>query len=206
MSGAPRFGRADQLNAMAERQGEGPRPEVLGHIPADSPLLSEQPSKPSASWSGPSGQIDMEEGPPPWELEDFTYSNSDARRYIDCPTNWTLFWINPRLLESAGWRYWQPVTAGHPQVTVKIKQMHAPDGNIRREGEKGDILCWMYTSWYKSLQARTKQATDRQTQTALDRVSSLKEDFNHGKYGPYVHLDSANHPTHTAASIKNPTD
>jgi hypothetical protein len=148
----------------------------------------------------------MEEGPPPWELEDYTYSPSDARRYVDVPANWKLFWINPRLLESSGMRYWTAVSASDPRVTVKISQMVAPDGNIRREGEKGDILCWMYDSWYRSLQTQSKKATDLQTQTALDKASTLKEDFNRGKYGPYVHLDSVNHPTHTQAAIKNPTD
>lgn len=161
---------------------------------------------PSATWTGPSGRIDVEEGPPPWELEDYSYTPSDARRYVDVPSNWKLFWINPRLMESAGMRYWQPVTAGDPRVTVKIKQMHAPDGNIRREGEKGDILCWMYDSWYDSLREKTRQEISRQTQSALDKAAALKEDFARGKYGPYVHLDAANHPTHTQAAIKNPTD
>jgi len=199
MGSVPNFGRADRLNALGGA-------EVIGQIPADSPLLSEKPAQPSATWSGPSGQVDMAESPPPWELEDFTYTPSDARRFVDVPANWKLFWINPRLMESAGMRYWQPVTAGDPRVTVKIKQMHAPDGNIRREGEKGDILCWMYQSWYDSLRQKTLAQTNQQTQAALDKTAALKEDFNRGKYGPYVRLDSAQHPTHTMASIQNPTD
>lgn len=197
----PLMGRADRLNAMAEKQGE-----VLGHIAADSPLLSNKPQPTAATWEGPSGHVDMEEGPPPWELEDYQYSASDARRFVDVPANWKLFWINPRLLESSGMRYWQAISASDPRVNIKVKQMHAPDGLIRREGEKGDILCWMYASWYASLQARTRLKTDQQTQAALDKVDSLREDFNRGKFGPYVHLDSALHPTHTQATIRNPTD
>ncbi len=202
----PLMGRADRLNAMADKLGDGPRPEVLGTIAADSPLLNEGPQGTSAQWSGPSGTIDMNEGPPPWELEDAQFADSDARRYVDVPSNWTLYWINPKLLESSGWRYWKPVTIGTPGVKVKVDQMLAPDGNIRRGGEKGDILAWMYTSWRDSLRVKHIETTRRQTQQAVDKVSSLKEEFNRGAYGPYVHLDSATHPTHTSASIKNPTD
>jgi len=198
----PLMGRADRLNAMAEKQGE----TVLGTIPADSPLLKEGPQATSTQWSGPSGNIDLDEGPPPWELEDHQFADSDARRYVEVPDNWVLYWINPRMLESAGWREWKPVTAGHPRVKVKVAQMLAPDGNIRRGGEKGDILTWMYRSWYESLQKKHRELTARQTQAAIDKTASLKDEFNRGKYGPYLHLDSAAHPTHTSASIRNPTD
>ncbi len=202
MAGTPLMGRADRLNAMAEKMGE----QVLGTIPADSPLLNDGPQGTSAQWSGPSGNIDLDEGPPPWELEDTQYADSDARRYVEVPDNWVLYWINPRMLESSGWREWKPVTAGHPRVKVKVAQMLAPDGNIRRGGERGDILTWMYRSWYESLQRKHRESTQRQTQAAVDKVSTLKDDFNRGKYGPYVHMDSVLHPTHTSASIKNPTD
>jgi hypothetical protein len=198
----PLMGRADRLNAMAEKQGE----RIVGTIPADSPLLKEGPQGTATQWSGPSGNIDLNEGPPPWELEDKAFADSDARRYVDVPDNWTLYWINPRMLESSGWRYWKPVTAGTPGVKVKVEQMLAPDGNIRRGGERGDILAWMYTSWRDSLRRKHLDATQKQTQTAVDKAASLKDDFNRGKYGPYVHLDSVTHPTHTGASIKNPTD
>jgi hypothetical protein len=197
--GPPIFGRADRLNAMAQQ-------EVIGHIPGDSPLLKEGPQSIATQWSGPSGTIDMEEGPPPWELEDHQFSDSDARRYVDVPGSWTLYWINPKLLESSGWRYWKPVTVGDPRVKVKVAQMLAPDGNIRRGGEKGDILAYMPTNWVQSMRQRHQVATQRQTQAAVDNVSSLKENFQRGAYGPYVHLDSASHPTHTSATIKNPTD
>lgn len=196
----PLMGRADRLNAL--RGGN----EVIGQIPADSPLLQEQPATSSAQWSGPSGNIDLEEGPPPWELEDVEFSDSDARRFVTVPDNWKLYWINQRLLESAGPRHWSPVTAGDPRVKVKVAQMISADGSIRRGGEKGDILSWMYISWYESLRNRQRKVTDQQTQAALDNVDSLKEEFKRGAYGPYVHLDSAKHPTHTIAEIRNPTD
>jgi hypothetical protein len=200
------IGRAERLNALSEKMGEGPRPEVLGSIPASDPVLQSGPQSPVTSWSGPSGVIDMQEGPPPWELEDVAFSNSDARRYVDVPANWTLYWINPRFLESVGWRYWQPVTVGDPRVKVKVAQMAAPDGNIRRNGDKGDILGWMYTSWRDGIRDKHRASTNRQTQSAVDKMASLKEQMDQGAYGPYVHLDSATHPTHTAAQIKNPTD
>ena len=79
----PLMGRADRLNAMAEKQGE----TVLGTIPADSPLLNNAPQSTATQWSGPSGNIDLEEGPPPWELEDTHFADSDARRYVEVPDN-----------------------------------------------------------------------------------------------------------------------
>lgn len=203
-SRTPLMGRADRLNAMAEKMGGS---HVLGTIPADSPLLQSGPQGTSAQWSGAAGNVDMAEGPPPWELEDHHFSDSDARRYVDVPDNWTLYWINPKLLESSGWRYWKPVTLGTPGVRVKVDQMLAPDGNIRRGGEKGDILAWMYTSWRDSLRRKHLETTQRQTQAAVDQTQSLEEEFNGRKrYGPYVRLDSMQHPTHTSAQIKNPTD
>lgn len=198
----PLMGRADRLNAMAEKLGEGQQDpaQVLGRIPADSPLLKEGPQGPSGvRWTGPSGNIDLEEGPPPWELEDKHFADSDARRYVDVPDNWTLYWINPKLLESSGWRYWKPVTMGHPGVKVKVDQMLAPDGNIRRGGERGDILAWMYTSWVDSLRAKHRETTQRQTQIAVDKAATIKEEFNRGAYSPYVHLDSINY-THQPPS------
>jgi hypothetical protein len=197
----PLMGRADRLNAMAAKQGE----QVLGTIPADSPLLQEGPQDTSAQWSGPSGNIDMDEGPPPWELEDAQYADSDARRYVEVPDNWVLYWINPRMLESAGWREWKPVTAGHPRVKVKVAQMLAPDGNIRRGGEKGDILTWMYRSWYDSLRRKHHEATQRQTQAAREKASAVSDDFKRGKWGPYVDATASYQPS-APVSMKNMTD
>lgn len=196
----PLMGRADRMNAMR------PGTEVLGQIPAESSILKDGPAKSGAQWTGPSGNIDMEEGPPPWELEDVEFADSDARRFVTVPDNWKLYWINQRLLESAGPRHWSPVTQGDPRVTVKVAQMISADGSIRRGGEKGDILSWMYISWYDSLRRRQSQVTQQLTQAAMDNVSQIQEDFKRQKYGPYVSLDSALHPTHTMAEIKDPTD
>lgn len=207
MGAPPHIGRADRLNLLAEKLGPAtPRPEVLGTVAGDAPLLQDTPQGTGAQWSGPSGTIDLSEGPPPWELEDQEYTPSDALRFVEVPSNWTLRWINPKLLDSLGWRNWQPVTTGHPQVKVKVKEMCAPDGNIRRGGATGDILAWMYTSWCDSRRRQLYEATRQQTQTAVDRSQSLEDEFKRGKYGPYLHLDHVTHPTHTSAAITNPTD
>lgn len=197
----PSFGRADRLNALAEKFG-GPRPEVLGTVPTEE-LTQPDPLTESAAWSGAAGDIELEEGPPPWEIEDKRFSASDARRFVDVPATWTLRWINPRLLDSTGWQEWRPVTKGDPRVRVKVDQMVGVDGNIRRGGVPGqsvntsDILAYMPTHWVESRRRLLKKATDDQTQRAVDKQESLKDEFRRGSYGPYLHLDSVKHPTHT---------
>lgn len=189
----PNFGRADRLNALAMK--EQMQQEVLGTIPADSPMLDPEPQGSSVQWSGPSGDIALEEGPPPWELEDNEYTLSDARRYVDCPPTWTLRWINPRLLESSGWQDWKPVTLGDPRVKAKVLQMVTPDGNIRRggSGTTSDILAYMPTHWVESRRRIFAKRTSDQTQKAVNTFESLKDEF--GRSG--LHLDSMTHPTHT---------
>ena len=172
-----------------------PKAEVIGTV---NPQITETgPQGASASWTGPSGSIDLDEGPPPWELEDAGFTASDARRYVEVPENWELRWINPKLLESSGWRYWQSVQASDPRVKVKVGQMAAPDGTIRRGGTTGDILGWMYRSWVESGRRKLAEETARLTASAVNRQQVLREEFSQGKYGPYVRLEEARHPTHT---------
>lgn len=190
------------LGKMANQMTNLPG-EVLGVIPSDDPVLNAKP--PTTSWVGPSGAVDLTEPPPPWEQGLDAFSVSDARRFVGVPENWELRWINPRLLESEGWRDWQPVMASDPRVTPKVPTMVAPDGNIKRGG---DILAWMYKSWVEARERQWQRDTDRLTASAKDRQDQLKDDFQRGKYGPYLNMDDRDvrHPTHTIADGRSMKD
>lgn len=194
--GVPSLGMNVVRERMNRLMGDTPGPEVLGTVAPEH--LDEHPQGSSAQWETPTGQqISMDEGPPPWELEDGDYSASDARRYVEVPKEWTLRWINPKLLESEGWRYWRAVSYNDSRVKVKVDQMLIPDGTIRRGGATGDILAYMPTHWVESRRKMLHQRTAEQTAAAVNRTESLKEEFRRGTYGPYVGLDSATHPSHT---------
>jgi hypothetical protein len=170
---------------------------VVGTI-NDPKLLDPTPQGTDTQWQGADGQVSMVEPPPPWELDsDSELSDSDAKRFVDCPANITLRWINPRVLDSEGWRDWQPVMTSDPRFTVHVATMVSPEGNIRRGGFSGDILAWMYTSWVESRRRKYAEATARLTQTAVDKQAQLKDEFARGKYGPYVKLEGATHPRYT---------
>ena len=177
------------------KRDELPAAEVLGTVNV-SPIVA---APPSASWTNPGSgvTITLDEPLPPWELEDTEYSSSDARRYVDAPPNVVLRWINPRLLESLGWRDWEPVLTGDQRFHCKVKQMAAPDGNIRRGGTTGDILGWMYRSWYESRKKQHMTEIQQQSQSAVNKQQELVEDARRGQFGPYIRLEDAKHPTHT---------
>ena len=180
-----------------------PGPEVLGTLPVDSPVL--HPAPEAAAWQGVTGAIEMTEPPPPWETAD-DFEMSDAKRFVKVPDNWTLRWINPKLLDSQGWRHWQPVSASDQRVTVLVDTMVAPDGIIRRGGQTGDILGWMYTSWVNSARRKLQEKTEAQSASAVNRQAELREEFKRGTFGPYVRLEDAKHPTHTMAEGKSMRD
>ena len=178
-----------------------PKSEVLGTI--DPPLTDPRPAE--SAYVG--GTVDLTEPPPPWEVDEKSHlALSDARRFVEVPDNWELRWINPKLLDQLGWRYWQPVMASDERVTVHVQTMVSPEGNIRRGGATGDLLAWMYTSWVESRRQEQARLTAELTQSAVDRQETLKEEFKRGKYGPYVRLDSARHPTHTMGDGRSMTD
>ena len=197
--GAPRIGRDDAMSELRQS------PEVLGTIREE--LLNPSPQAPSAAWQSGGTQVDLTEPPPPWELEDAKYTASDARRYVDCPSAWILRWANPRLIEQTGFNYWSPVLPDSDKdVKLKVSQMKAPDGTIRRGGATGDILVWMLRSWVESRRRQHLEATARLTQGAVNRQEELKDDFKRGKYGPHVTLDEARHPSHTMAEGRSMRD
>ena len=182
-----------------------PAPEVLGVV--KDTITDPEPSHTSASWQSESGeQVEVTAPPPPWELEDKEHQESDARRFIEVPKDWTVRWINPKLLDQFGWRYWQPVMASDPRVKVKVKSMVSVENNIRRGGQTGDILGWMYTRWVESRRKKDREETARLTQSAVDRQDTLREEFRRGTYGPYVSLAEAKHPSHTMAEGRSMKD
>lgn len=195
----PRIGNPDKYRTP----GEGP--EVLGTIPNTSPIIDPKPH--TSVWTREDGTtVELTEPTPPWEVADDKYTASDARRFVECPPNWRLHWVNPRLLDSEGWRDWQPVMATDQRVNVRVPTMVTPENYIRRGGPKGDILCWMWQGWYESIRLRTRQKTDAQTQSAVDNQEQLREDFRAGKYGPHIRVEGTKHPTHTQADGRSMRD
>lgn len=193
---APRIGNPDR---RAEINADLREPEVLGHINANDPLIDPSPREVTTSWTNSEGQtITLTEPPPPWEVQDgYGHSSSDARKFVEVPPNWKLRWINPRLLDSEGWRDWQALQASDNRVNVKVPTMVSPEGYIRRGGSGGDILCWTWQGWYESKVREHIRVTNQQTQDAVDKQENLRDEFKRGTYGPNVRLEEARHPTHT---------
>ena len=181
--------------------------QVLGTI-TDPRILDPQPQSAQTQYEAPDGvNVSVTEPPPPWELEDSSSpTQSDATRYVTKPDNITFRWINPRVLDAEGWRDWQPVMVSDPRFNAKVATMVTPEGNIRRGGPSGDILAWMFTSWVISRRKQLDEATARQTGSAKGKQDQLREDFARGKYGPYVRLEGATHPTHTMVEGKSMRD
>lgn len=180
--------------------------QILGRI-TNPHMLDPTPQGADTQYETEHASISVSEPPPPWELEsDSSLTQSDARRFVDAPANLTLRWINPRVLDAEGWRDWQPVMVTDPRFTCHVQTMVSPEGNIRRGGPTGDLLAWMYTSWVESRRKRLAEQTARQTANSKAEQEKLYEDFKRGKYGPYMHLESAKHPTHTMAEGRSMKD
>lgn len=198
MGTVPRIGNPD-LYRREELAQPLPRPEVLGTIPSDSKLTQPHLEPTTSTWTREDGTvIELTEPAPPWETHDDKFSPSDARRFVECPPNWRLHWVNPRLLDSEGWRDWQPVSASDQRVTVRVPSMVTPENYIRRGGPTGDILCWMWTSWYESLRLKMHEKTKAQTQSAVEKQRQVTEELKRGTYGPYITASDAKHPSHTS--------
>lgn len=205
MGNIPNFSKLAMRLTREDLGQESPGAEVLGTV--SDTVTDPTPQNIETQWTGADGTVEMVEPPPPWEQESAEYSASDARRYVDVPDNWSLRWINPKLLEQEGWRYWQPVTVSHPQVRCKVEQMCAPDGNIRRGGATGDILAWMYTSWVESRRRIQQQKARAQTEDARNRHDRLRDELRRGSYGPHVSLaGDSSYPSQTIAEGKSMRD
>src|SRR5688500_10076793 len=156
--------------------------EVLGQIPADDPVMQTGPQTTGTQWETSAGAVTLEEGPPPWELEDQKHTLSDARRFIDCPADAVLRWVNPRLVEQTGWDYWKPVSPmNDSRFKLKVEAMLCPDGTVRRDGgqgsQRGDILAWMPRHWVESRRKQFHERVRLLTQSAIDRQEEVKDDF-----------------------------
>ena len=178
------------LGYTVEQEHRAKSAEVLGEIKAKGPAYS--------GWDDPetNARIELESGPPPWELNGKAKAKG-AREFIECPEDWVLYWVNPKLLEAEGWRGWTPVSPSDTRVKVIVKSMISPENQIRR-GHQGDILAYMPKHWYESVKRKTWERTHDQTQASVDRLAQVRSEFRGGKY-PGVTLESATHPTHTIA-------
>lgn len=191
--GVPTYGFGKDKDRREELAQPAPTAEVIGVVKPE--FTDPAPRQESAAWSGSLGDVSMTEPPPPWEVGS-EFDASDARRYVEVPSNWTLRWINPRLLDSQGWQYWQPVTASDSRVKCKVDSMVGPDGNVHRGGQTGDILAWMLTSWVESRRRQHQKKTDERTASAVSKQDNLREEFRRGTFGK-IRLEEARHPTHT---------
>lgn len=199
--GIPRLG-----SSIVEELKNAPKAEELGVI--SEKLLDPEPKQEGALWTEPDSgvTIDFTEPPPPWEVrKDYHKHDTDARRFVKVPDNWELRWINPRLIDQLGWRDWQPVMSSDPRVTVLVTQMISPENNIRRGGQGGDILAWMYKSWVESRMAIKAERSARQRASSVTRLQQLEEAASQGKFGRYVRV-SGHHPTHTMGEGKSMRD
>ena len=178
--GVPRLGRLVEQEALRET-------EDLGVL---------RTSSPSAQVAF-GAEVDITELPPPWESDpNYAKDNTDARRFIDVPVEWELRWINPRLLEAAGWRDWMPVMASDPRVTVKVQSLIDVGGNIRRGGPTGDLLAWMPKHWVESRRRKKAERAAQLTRQAVTRQDEVISQVRRATKGAVV-VDSASHPTHT---------
>lgn len=138
--------------------------------------------------------------PPPWEVDpSYDRHDSDARKFLDAPTNVTLRWLNPKVVSQSSMRDWQAVPAtGDPRFRLKLGSMRAPDNTVRRGDHNGDFLAWMYTAWVES-RNRLKQARrDRLVGQAGQRARDTQEAYRRGKFGRYVSSpEEARDPTGT---------
>lgn len=167
-------------NAIAD--ASGPQAEVLGVVNQD--RVQELANRPL----------------PPWEVEQ-GFNANDARAFVDVPNDWTLRWINPRLLDSEGWRYWQKVSPSDSRVKVKVDSMTQVDNTIRRGGVTGDILAWMPTYWVESMRQKLAQAAKDLIGTTEAKREQLNEQFKRGTFGPYVQGEAK----HTISEVNQQT-
>lgn len=194
MSRGPRIGRgigtyqdnpaSSQLSSATEELLHVPEAEEVGRVSRDAVtrLIKDVP-------------------PPPWETDPSSaLHDSDARKFVECPENVTLRWLNPKLVSQTGMRDWQAVPAkGSPDFKLKLRALAAPDNTIRRGDHSGDFLAWMYTRWVESRTRVKADYTAKKTASASEKFRQAQEAYDSGKFGPYIRGDGGRHPTHTQA-------
>lgn len=185
-------------DSAVEELTQAPQAEVLGEIKVTGPKVT--------AWEDPDFKtiIEMESGPPPWESQ--TERPSDARNFLDCPKDWELRWINPKLLDQEGWRGWTPVRAKDPRVTIHVPSMISPEHQIRRGGHGGDLLAYMPRHWFLVRREQYRTRVKAQTQSSVDRMERLREETARGKFGVGSQIESAVHPAYTQGDGRTMTD
>ncbi len=180
-----------KLSSAAEELLNAPQPQLLGSIDLND--IQSPPSRPQ-TWTEKDGtQFTIDEPPPPWEVDPRHGKDStDARRFLEkFPSNVEFRWINPRLLDSMGWRYWKPVLTSDPNFKLKPEYratMTDVENNIRK-GPGGPILGFMPKSWVESRKREShKRARDARGK-AQDRQMQLSELVSRGDFGRYVKVD-----------------
>ena len=153
------------------------------------------------------GFLNVNDAPPPWETEaKWARDSTNARRFLDFPDEWEVRWLNPRLVQQFGLRYWQAVPADHEKVALKVPAMHAPDNTVRRFDHNGDFLAFMPKSWVESRERLRKERTTRALGLDRKKAEDTKEAINRGEYGPHIKVDHIRRPTNTQAEGSSMTD
>lgn len=188
--GGPRIGRDvfapsnPKLDSATEELLHNPQAQDLGTISRDSlnALIEEVP-------------------PAPWEIDPgYARHDSDARKFVECPDNVTLRWLNPKLVSQTGLRNWQAVPAkGDRRFKLKLASLMAPDNTIRRGDHGGDFLAWMFTQWVDSRKRLKAGINAREMTKATEKMQTMREAMNRGKFSPYIRSEEGLHPTHTIA-------
>lgn len=146
---------------------------------------------------------------PPWERDKkYTADNTNARKFVECPDDWELRWLNPRVVDQDGMRDWRAVAASDPRITLKIPSMRAPDNTIRRGSHMGPFLAYMPKTWVLSRLRVKAELVRRRTQAAVDRQKRVTDSIRRGDFGDprYLAVDSAQHPTHTIGDGRTMND
>ena len=204
--GIPVIGSPDEygknLSSEAQELLQVPKPELLGTIPTS---ITDPAAETANTWvSEEDGQpvpITVTEPPPPWEV-DARRDHTDARNYVQAPQNIMLRWANPSLVKQIGLRDWKIVPAtGHAWFRLLNSQMQCPDNTIRKGGEGGDFLVWMYQTWYEQRKQAREDRTAKLTQASVDRHRSVQEQMARGAFGRYIKPAGGIHPTRTIADV-----
>lgn len=189
-----------KIGSSASELAEAPKAEVVGTIAPPTPKIS--------AWTEPDGtQVQLEEGPPPWEVVgEWAWNRTDARQFVNVPDEWELRWLNPQILNKYGARGWMPVHPSDSRVEVKNRAMVSPENYIRKGGRDGDILHYMPKHWYASKRRIQAERTERLTRSSRERIERTKEEFRRNSVGRYVSIDSATIPTDTTADGRTMKD
>ena len=135
-----------------------------GRITSAAEVLTEAPSaKLLGSLNAEAVQAMLEKyGEPPWEsAARQNVPPGHAPAFVTVPAEWRLRWLNPKVIDQAGFRDWKTVDPTDSRVVVHVKQSIYPDNTIRRGGPTGDLLAWMPRHWYEARMREKQIKADR---------------------------------------------